>query len=126
MKIQDFDGEVEVHDLDTLQDTLARCFRKNANEIWLSMDKKYPSLGILIQDKLACVHFFPKEGHPGFRSIGEQLLNLNGVSIFHVNTPQEEIEVTNKAVIDLSTALQASQEFFQTGQMPQCVKWLEL
>lgn len=126
MKIEDFGGTIEVQDLNNLRDVFARRFGQGVNEMWLRKNIEYPYMGILINNEFAYLHFFPYEKHPGFRSISDQLCDQEGFSVFYTNTPEEEIEVMNEAVVSTSLALKAAEEFFQTGKMPQCVQWFEL
>ncbi len=46
--------------------------------------------------------------------------------MFYTNTPTEEVEVVNEAVVPLDAALRAVREFFASQEIPRSVEWAEL
>jgi hypothetical protein len=60
----------------------------------------------MVNNDYAYLHYFPKDGHSGFQSIGmDPDLILDEMSIFYTGTIYQEIEVTNEAVVPFPIAL---------------------
>jgi len=80
-----------------------------------------------VNNDYANLTYFPEDGHPGFQSIAMDTdLNMKDISIFYTNTPDEEIEIDNDAIVPFSRAVEATKEFFTSLSLPTCLKWLEL
>ncbi|SRR6266481_2799702 len=127
MKVQDFEGAAEVTSEDELKRFLSRRFGEGVNEFWLSHEKNNPALSIMVNGQLATMHYFTKERHPGFRSIGKvEGLERGGMSTFFTQTPHQKQPVLNDAVVPFSVALRAACEFLHSKQLPGSLEWLEL
>lgn len=127
MKIEHFDGSLEVSDTSSLEKALAARSARNANEFWLCGNERYPLLAIMICETLACLHYFPTDGHPGFISVAKSCkLPQNVTVLFYTNTADEEIEVASESAVPLQLALEAAREFFVSKNIPRCVDWVEL
>lgn len=90
-------------------------------------DAEYPMLDVLVTGDLAALHYFPREGHPGFRAAG----NLAGleqweITVFDISACGDTIGVLNDAVMPVARALAAAKEFLTSDQLPQSVEWFEL
>lgn len=124
MNVEHFGGEVDVTDAAALDDILGLRFCDGVNEYWLCGEGRYPLLAILVRGAVACLHFFPAEGHPGFVSVGDGA--PGGKRVFYTNTPTEEIEVDSSAVVPFDQARQAAHAFFRSRVIPGSVHWDEL
>lgn len=100
------------------------------NEFYIAQDHTlYPYLTVLINGSYAYVTCVPDEeaaGSQAFCDNVEMDLDPDGISIFYINTPTEEIEIYNDYVIPKSLAVQIVKEFVETGKMSNCIEWEEL
>ena len=90
-------------------------------ELGLWFGEGYPVLNIYIKGNLAYLHYFPGEGHPGYKS-------LNGkehTKMVLVNA-EDSIEVSDDSLLEVNTALEAAKEFLTVKSKPKGVSWLEL
>jgi len=127
MNIDHFGGEEIAADAATLEAVLGKRYGANANEFWLSGEEPYPAVTILVREQLACVHFFPEDGHPGYLlKGGRSIVEPSGFTTFFTNTPTEEIEVANENIVPFSDAQRIAREFFLTNSMPGSDDWFEL
>ena len=101
-----------------------RRFEPNAaNELFLSeRETSFPVLVVSLRDDLACMHFFPQEGHPGFQSIGTRRFG----SFTFYGTDKQPFEIPAEAVISFDEAFRAAVEFCVTLALPQTLRWFEL
>jgi immunity protein Imm1 of predicted polymorphic toxin system len=129
MNIQDMmNNESVVISNDELERVLSKRYDGGVNAFWLSRTKKStPVLLILINRDLANLHYFPPGDHPGFHSVGHiSSLPPGGRTIFFMNSPDEEEEVPNNAIVPLKDALAAAGDFFKSQELPPSVEWFEL
>lgn len=91
------------------------------------MREGFPAINIMVNGDLAHVHYFPKERHPGYASVGGALglSPEEDTEFFHDNT-QETIQIMNDSMVSFSDALKAAQEFAISKSMPKCIQWDEL
>ena len=130
MRVYDFDGLVEVSNIRELEKALMKRYLKDGEEVnhfWLDHDEAYPSLAIPIRGNLAGLHYFPEEGHPGFRSEGNMKgLKMGKTTEFYMNIHGQSIDVINDAIVPVSVALRVAKEFFYSKELPKSVEWFEL
>lgn len=96
---------------------------------WLARDgDRYPTLAIRISGDLADVHYFPRDGHPGFRALAEAPLQSGPARIFIYEgcDPATGEETPVEFVLPVSTAIDLAKEFHRTGARSSAVSWLEL
>jgi hypothetical protein len=96
---------------------------------WLSPDdERYPALAIRVSGDLADVHYFPRDGHPGFRCLGGEGLPQGGLTTFVYREcePATGEKILNKFVVSFEIASAVAREFFRTEQMSEAVPWFEL
>jgi hypothetical protein len=63
-------------------------------------EKKFPAINIMVSGELAYVHYFPKERHPGFASVGLLLgLKPDGNMTCFPDDTDEPLENMNNAVV---------------------------
>jgi hypothetical protein len=126
MKVSDFNGEWIVNTTVELSAILSRRNDGGYNSFWLTNEEKYPTISLLAKDGLAYMHFFPKDRHSGFRSVGSIVKPVNGMTAFRLDSPEEEQMITNDGIIPFYAALDAAKEFLETKAMPGCIPWFEL
>lgn len=124
MKIEHFGGLLEVETVAALDKVLDLRYGNRANEYLICGKDRYPLLCVQVRGAVACLHFFPEEGHPGFLSVGEGA--AAGLETFYTNTPTEEIEVAADAVVSFDQAREAAREFFRSHVIPRSIRWVEL
>ena len=116
LTIEHFGGSDIVTDSSSLRHVLAkRCSPTESNDFWISGESRYPALAILVREQLSCLHFIPRDGHPGFQSRGDA--NDRGQVTFFTNTSTEQIDVPNEAVVPFEQALHAAEEFAQSNSL---------
>jgi hypothetical protein len=72
MRIQDYDTVCDVTKPADIETALNKRHGAGRNSFWLSHgNKMYPALKIMVNVDLAYLHYFSKEGHPGFASVGK-------------------------------------------------------
>jgi hypothetical protein len=99
------------------------------NCFWLSPEaSEYPKLSLLVKADLATLLYFPTDGHPGFRSVGNVPdLEAGETTVFSTsNYPPDDVEILNDAIVTFSTALKAAKEFSASAGLPPSVEWFEL
>ena len=131
MRVEDFKVNGEVADSGVLAIVLARRHGNGVNEFWLSHgSQRYPAICLLAKDDLAALHYFPIEGHAGFRSAGNLAgLQAGATTTFCINARGEETEeigVINDAVMPFSVALSVANDFLLSSELPRSVEWFEL
>ncbi len=90
------------------------------DDIWISTDKKYPCLAVLVNGKYACIHYFEDENGTMFQSCG----NLNKQVTFVAGGT--EWTAPPEAVVTLETAVECAEEFCDNPKRPECTEWHEL
>jgi hypothetical protein len=96
------------------------------NSFWLSHEAKYPAVSLLAKGNLACVYYFPEEGHPGFQSVSEPPIVAQELFEFRVETPDQVQPIIGEAVIPFERASAAAQEFLILPLQPTSLDWREL
>jgi hypothetical protein len=89
---------------------------------------RYPELVLRVSGGMADVHYFPQDGHPGFRALGGDGLAKGGVTklLYQGADPVTGEETPNEFIFPFETARSIAVEFFQSRQMSRAVSWLEL
>jgi Immunity protein Imm1 len=125
MRIQDYDSVCDVTTPADIERALSKRHTGH-NEFWLSDGTKlHPAMSILVNGDLACIDYFPTEGHPGFVSVGSPPSDGPNDVVFFVS-PTEKIWIDSGAVVPFSDALKAAQEFSVSTAMPKCIDWESL
>lgn len=128
MNVEDFKGVVyQAPDRDQLEAVLMRRHGNGVNEFWLSHgNDRYPAIVLSVKGDLAAVHYFPKEGHPGFTLTGNLAGLQPGETKFWISAGGETIDVMNDAVIPFAVALAVANEFLISDELPRSLEWFEL
>jgi hypothetical protein len=128
MKIEDFGGAHDANSASELEKILQKRYGSGANGFWLSHDnERSPAISLLVKGDLACLHYFPDELHPGFLSVGAiEELTPSETTTFFLDTPDQEQELPNSAVIRFSKAVEVAKDFYASKELPRSIRWLEL
>jgi hypothetical protein len=91
-------------------------------------DHRHPSMAIRISGNLADVHYFPDEGHPGFRALAEPaaLGARTTTFIYEGCDPATGEETPSQFVVPVSKAIDVAKDFHRTGARSSAVSWFEL
>lgn len=91
-------------------------------------DSEYPYLCMRVSGNVADVHFFPEEGHSGFRCLGGEGLPEGGYTTFLYEgcDPGTGEETPNEFILPFETACRVASEFLMIRLMPESRTWLEL
>jgi hypothetical protein len=101
-------------------------------QFWLAHDDgSYPAIAIRISGELADVHYFPFEGHPGYRaqaspSASQGPGGQSVVLIYEGCDPSTGEESPVEFIVPIDTAIGLAREFHRTGTRPQGAAWFEL
>lgn len=127
MVIKHFGGIETVNTLYGVCEVLHKRYGDDVNEFWITCDnQENPCLAILVNKEFANVTYFPDAESLGLQSVGiPGDFNPDEFSVFYTNTPEEEIEVSNSAIITFDEALQVALDFFQNSKLPNCIEWSE-
>jgi hypothetical protein len=129
MRIFDFESTHYAADLKQIDFILSKRYGDGVNNFWISHgEQRYPTIAILAKGNVACVHYFPREGHPGYVSLGDLKslgLEPGGETTFYVR-PTAPIWAINEHVISFPDALNAVHEFAANPALPKSIQWFEL
>jgi len=131
MKIEGQHCKWHAQDEATIQQVLEFRDEVGGAVFWLARDDaRYPTLAIRISGDMADVHYFPHEGHPGFRALAEPSVRegqpTNFLFIYEGCDPATGEETPSEFVIPLSTAIALAKEFHRSGARSSAVSWFEL
>jgi hypothetical protein len=120
-----------VHNVETPADIdaiLSKRYRLRINSFWVADSAgAFPAINIMVNGDLAYVHYFPKDQHPGYASVGGALgLNPEEDTDFFHDNAQETFPIMNDSVVPFSDALKVVQGFAISKSIPKCVQWNEL
>jgi hypothetical protein len=128
MRIEDYHTASDIATLAEIETLLRRRYGAGRNAFWLCHGcSKFPAINIMVNGGLAYVHYFPKERHPGFASVGMlPELRSGEETDFFLSGSNEPLGIMNDAVIRFSDALKVAQEFAISPERPKCIRWSEL
>lgn len=118
-----------VANLTALDAVLAWRDDRGGAQFWLTPDDhKYPALAIRVSGDVADIHYFPEDGHPGFRCLGGEGLPRDGLTtlVYQGADPATGEETPNEFIVPFETARSVAAEFFRSRQMSDAVSWFEL
>lgn len=89
------------------------------DDIWISGEKEYPCLAILINGDYACVHYFEEEGviWQSYGDFSKEMIFLAG---------GEEWEAPADTIVSIKSAVSCMEEFFDSMGKPKCIEWRKL
>lgn len=78
--------------------------------------------------EMSPTHYFPEDGHPGFRCLGGHGLPVGGMArLDYQGAVLEAGEYTpNEFIVPVEVAHEIAVEFFRSQQMSAAVTWFEL
>jgi hypothetical protein len=129
MRVDGYHRTWEVDDLASLADVLSWRDERGGAMLWLTPDEsRFPSLAVRISGVVADVHYFPRDGHPGFRCLGGVGLPAGGMTwlVYQGADPATGEETPNEFVVPVELAGEVAAEFFRSQQMAATVSWFEL
>ena len=132
MRISGYHREWDAHDEAGLDRVLEFRDAVGGAEFWLSIkDDSYPVVSIRVSGALADVHYFPEEGHPGFRALAapESTQEQEAPDVrfrYEGCDPASGEDVPGQFVLPFSVALDLAREFYRTGAQPSSAAWFEL
>ena len=115
-------------DAEDLEEVLTWRDARGGGIFWLTHDEQYPTLAIRVSGDLADVHFFPRNGHPGFRCLGGAGMPDGGSMrfVFQGCDPADGEDTPNEFVVPLRTAKSIATEFLRSERKARDVSWFEL
>jgi hypothetical protein len=119
----------QVEDVNSLEGALAWRDDRGGGLFYLTPnDAPYPAMVIRVGGDVADVHYFPRDGHPGFRCLGGDGLPEGGWTtlVYQGCDPATGEETPNEFVVPFDTARSVAKEFFRSEQMSEAVSWFEL
>lgn len=123
MYADDFDGEVEVNEVDGLIAFLGRKSAFGANNFVLTFEEcGFPQLNIFAKNDSYVVYYM---------DIGENFVSKgaegkSGVEKFYENKLGGEVMLSSDCVVSKEDMIEASKQFFLTQTRPSCLSWTEL
>jgi len=128
MKIEDFEGTYEASNASEIDMVLQKRYGPGVNGFWLSHDNdRYPTIALLVKGNDSTLKYVPRESHPGFIPVGRvEGLDTKENTTFSVDTIEQELKVSNEAVILFSTALSVAKNFFASKELLGLIEWIEL
>lgn len=129
MRIQDMFRSYTANDLDTISDVLRTRNDKGENAFWITRgDDKFPMLSVLIRGELATLQYFRKDRDAGLASVGQKPTTLKeNVIAFPISqNSADDLLIQSDSLISVEKAIKAVREFFESGEVPKSVEWLEL
>ncbi len=129
MKIQDMSSSIfDASNETDVERILLKRYGEDVNAFWIYHEpREKPLLLILVNNKIANLHYFPDDDHPGFHSIGKMpSLPVDRSTVFFMNGLKEREEVPNDAIVPFADAMTAAKEFLVSTRLPPSIKWFEL
>ncbi len=91
------------------------------DDIWISGENEYPCLAILVNEELACIHYFASEKEH-YQSVGNE--ESDDTTKFYAGG--EIVELPSYTVVPLSLAIECAKQFFKSNNRPSRIKWNEI
>jgi hypothetical protein len=110
----------DVQDVAALEKAFAWRDSRGGAGFWLAHGSdRYPTLAIRISGDVADVHYFPHDGHPGFRCLGGEGLPDGGMTtlVYDGCAPFSGEDTPNEFIVPFSKAWELAKEFFRTKPM---------
>jgi hypothetical protein len=114
----------EVSDEVELGRVLSVHYKDDANEFLISHDgEKHPVIALSVAGELAALHYFPRERHPGYQSVGEL---QPGRELPRFYFGGELAEAYKPSIVPFAVAVAVVKEFLSSNELPKGVKWMAL
>ena len=118
-----------IEDEASLEKALAYRDRCGGAQLWLSPNNAdFPCLAFRISGEVGDIHFFPKEGHPGYRRLGGKGLPHGGVKalVFDGCDPKDGEETPNLFIISPEEIIGVAKSFLCVTNIVNLEAWVEL
>lgn len=112
-------SSVECTDSDEVEECIRKSAAKPLDEIWMTGEKPYPCLAILISGELACVDYFEDDEGHYWQSTG----HLGENKTVRCIVGCEHTELSAEMFVPLEDAIKCAQEFFDTQKRSPCIEW---
>ncbi|WP_414439214.1 hypothetical protein AB4851_13235 [Burkholderia sp. 22PA0099] len=123
MYADDFDGEIEIDNLNELVEFLHKKPAFDSNNFTLTFeDDGFPQLNIFTKNEIAVVYYM--DAGENFVSQGESL--VDGVETFYENKLGGEVQLSKSCVVSKKAMIEGATQFFSTKQRPDSLSWDEL
>lgn len=123
MYADDFDGEIEIDEVDNLVEFLSRRPAFDANNFVLTFEESgFPQLNIFAKSDVAVVYYMDIGGN--FVSKGAS--ETGGTEKFYENKLGGEVDLSKDCVVSKEQMIEAAKQFFATKQRPEQLSWSEL
>jgi hypothetical protein len=132
MRIDGHHREWSEADETTLEQVLRFRDRVGGGQFWLCHDDgAYPAVAIRVSGDVADVHYFPFDGHPGFRALPSPSVRLDhggGTTtlLYERCDPSSGEQSPSEFIVSVDAAVSLAREFFRTGSRPSGASWFEL
>ena len=129
LRIAGYSRTWEVEDVQGLHQALAWRDARGGGIFFLSRENvQYPHLCIRVSGNIADVHFFPEEGHPGYRCLGDEGMpeGESTTFVYEGCDPWDGEETPNRFVVPFETARSIATAFLRSERRPDTVSWFEL
>lgn len=120
MRLSNHTGDFTCHSWKELKNFIEESSSNPFDDIWVSGDRDYPCLSILVHGDFACVHYFLNDNGDMWQSVGYGDKDVQFVS------GGEESEMPADSVISIGEAVECAKEFYESLQKPNCIEWREL
>jgi hypothetical protein len=124
MKLQIFDKEFKVNDIEELRKHLKFRYKEKYGTFWLEADNG-ESLAIFINGMNACMFYIKEIDDSGLSSLNQiRADNFEETMEFIIDNYQMD-EYPLAMVIPITKALEEFEGFFKTGKLPRIITWNE-
>ncbi len=120
MRITNNKGDFECHSWGELENLIKESALNPFDDIWISGDREYPCLAVLVNADFACVHYFLNEDGDVWQSVGYGDKDVTFVC------GGQESDIPADCVISIDKAIECAKEFYQSPERPRCIAWREL
>jgi hypothetical protein len=126
MRVIDFNGVHQAGDDDELEHVMSSRCEGGKNEFMLSHEpNEFPLLMILVIGDLAALYYIPRDGEAGFASVGADV-ESDEMTTFAIGDHWNAIEITNRAIVPMSAAIEAAKDYLHDARLPNAITWLAL
>jgi len=129
MRIEGHHRRWNASDETALEDVLRFRDDLGGAQFWITDDDDpFPAVAIRLSGDFADVHYFPHDGHPGFRALAETPPPAGQTTTFIYEgcDPPTGEETPSEFVLLASTAIDVAKEFQRTGTRSPVLSWFEL
>lgn len=120
VNIANSSGDFKCQSWNELKDLLSKSAINSFDDVWISGEKEYPCLAILINGNDACIHYFLDDEGNMWQSVG---YGREDIAFF---SNGERCDMPADSVVSLDIAMECAKQFIETLDKPRCIEWREL